>query len=107
MIRPARAQSTDAEVCWRQTLASLQSCVRLAEVRPTRCHSRWARRLLPPPTAAVRCPPLSAFDIALCNGQASSGARLSAHKTPRGLTRSPHIQLLPDLLPRGFDSADG
>ena len=106
MIRPARAQSTDAEVCWRQILASLQSCVRLTEAPTTHRHIRCVRQLLPPPTAAVRCPPLSAFDSALYSGQASSGARLSAHRTPRGLTRSLHIQQPNDQLPHGFDAAD-
>src|SRR5665647_988149 len=106
MLRPAPAQPQVGEVCRRQTQASLQSGVRLREALITPRHIRWARLLLPRPSAAVRCPPLSAFDSARRSEPASSWPRLSGGRTPRGPGRSLRTRPPVDLLPSGFDSAD-
>src|SRR5450759_4809110 len=106
MLRPAPAQPQVGEVCRRQTHASLQSGVRLREALITHRHIRCARLLLPRPTAGVRCPPLSAFDIALHSEPASSWALLSESRTPHGSARSLRTLQPDDLLPSGFDAAD-
>src|ERR1035438_1057491 len=106
MLRPAPGQSPVAAVCRRRTRASLQCGVHLPEALITHCHIRCVRLLPPQPNAAIRPPPPSAFDSALRSEPSSSGARLSAYRTPRGSTRSPRTQLPSDLLRRDFDAAD-
>src|ERR1035437_4070950 len=105
MIRPAPTQPQVAAVCRRRTQASLQSGVRLREAPITHHHNHEVRLLLPQPTVAVRCPPLSAFDSALRSEPASSWPRLAENRTPHGSARS--LRTLPpaDLLPSGFDAA--
>src|SRR5713101_718172 len=104
MLRPAPGQLPVAEVCRRRTRASLQSSGRLSEALITHC--RRSRQRLPRSTAAVGRQPPSACGIASRTDPASSGARLSACRKPRGSARSLRNRLLLDLPRPGCDAAD-
>src|ERR1019366_1246362 len=106
MSTPAPAQLPVAEACPNRIRASLRPGGRLTKARPTHCHLRCARLLLPRPSAVVLCHPPSASDSAPHSEPASSVACPAVCRTPRGSARSLRIQTPADLLRRGFDVAD-
>src|SRR4029077_15941233 len=106
MIRPVPAQLPVAEVCRRQTRASLQSGVRRREALITRRHLPVVRPLPPRSIAAVLRHPLLVCGSASHSEPASSPACPSADRMPRGLNRLLRTRPPTDSLRLDFDAAD-